>query len=126
MARWLLYGANGYTGVLIAEEAKRRGLESRVFPLDDAAALDRAVAEVDAPQVAPSPRSRRGRRDSSATENTENTENAENEDAEREAERVGARALPALRPFSLCDLCVLCGRFLCDLSPSLRPLRPHT
>jgi short subunit dehydrogenase-like uncharacterized protein len=53
---WILYGANGYTGVLIAEEARRRGLEPvlagrreeaiaplasrlglrhRVFPLDD-------------------------------------------------------------------------------------------
>src|SRR6516164_1370503 len=64
--RWLLYGANGYTGRLIAEEAKRRGLapvlagrraeeirplaeglglEHRVFALDDARALDAALAE---------------------------------------------------------------------------------
>ncbi len=67
--RFLVYGANGYTGVLIAEEAKRRGLapvlagrradairplaerlgfEHRVFALDDARALDEAVAAVDA------------------------------------------------------------------------------
>jgi hypothetical protein len=42
---WLLYGANGYTGELIADEAKRRGMrpilserlgfEWRVFPLDN-------------------------------------------------------------------------------------------
>jgi saccharopine dehydrogenase (NAD+, L-lysine-forming) len=64
--RFLLYGANGYTGVLIAEEARRRGLapvlagrreeavrplaerlglEHRAFALDDARALDAALAE---------------------------------------------------------------------------------
>lgn len=64
--RWLLYGANGFTGVLIAEEAKRRGLAPilagrredairplaerlhlpyRVFRLDDAPALEAALAE---------------------------------------------------------------------------------
>lgn len=62
----LLYGANGYTGTLIAEEAVRRGtkpvlagrraeavralaerlgLDWLAFPLDDRAALERAVAE---------------------------------------------------------------------------------
>src|SRR5260370_13956698 len=60
MARWLIYGANGYTGGLIAQEAARRGLrptlagrnaealsalagglglEHRVFGLDDPVAL---------------------------------------------------------------------------------------
>ncbi len=58
--RWMIYGANGYTGALIAQEAARRGLkpvlagrrresvealartlelEARVFVLDDATAL---------------------------------------------------------------------------------------
>lgn len=62
---WILYGANGYTGELIAREAVRRGhrpvlagrdaqkvaalarelgLPSRIFGLDDAAALGRNVA----------------------------------------------------------------------------------
>ena len=60
--KWLLYGANGYTGQLIAKEAKRRGLQpvlagrnkegivaiaaetgfdSLVFDLDDTAALNK-------------------------------------------------------------------------------------
>ncbi len=64
---FLLYGANGYTGKLVARLAKERGLspvlagrdrasieklaqelgfEHRVFPLDDAAALDAALGEV--------------------------------------------------------------------------------
>jgi len=64
-ARFLIYGANGYTGELIAREAKARGLapvlagrnaeavaglarelgfEHKVFGLDDAAALDAALA----------------------------------------------------------------------------------
>lgn len=59
---WLIYGANGYTGELIAREAARRGLkpvlagrgrediealarelelEARTFALDDAEALTR-------------------------------------------------------------------------------------
>jgi short subunit dehydrogenase-like uncharacterized protein len=63
---FLLYGANGYTGKLVARLAKERGLspvlagrdrasieqlaqelgfEHRVFPLDDAAALDAALGE---------------------------------------------------------------------------------
>ncbi|MEY4513912.1 MAG: hypothetical protein RLZZ450_6034, partial [Pseudomonadota bacterium] len=66
--RWLIYGANGYTGVLVAEEAVRRGhrpvlagrnaerlkplaarlgLPWQVVDLADAAALRRALAEVD-------------------------------------------------------------------------------
>ena len=66
MAEWLLYGANGYTGQLIAEEARRRGLRPvlagrreapvralaerldcpwRVFRLDDPLALDAALRE---------------------------------------------------------------------------------
>jgi len=65
--RFLLYGANGYTGRLIADVAKGRGLapvlagrreeavrpiaerlglEWRAFALDDRGALDRAVAEL--------------------------------------------------------------------------------
>lgn len=65
--RWLIYGANGYTGVLVAEEAVRRGhrpvlagrngdrlkplalrlgLPWMVVDLDDAAALERALADV--------------------------------------------------------------------------------
>lgn len=64
---WLVYGANGYTGELIAREALRRGLrpilagrspapvarlagelalESRAFALDDAAAVQAALAGV--------------------------------------------------------------------------------
>jgi short subunit dehydrogenase-like uncharacterized protein len=66
--RWLLYGANGYTGELIAREAVRRGarpvlagrsqsriaalaeelgLEHRVFGLDNAAALRNGIDEFD-------------------------------------------------------------------------------
>ncbi|MCM2269589.1 MAG: saccharopine dehydrogenase NADP-binding domain-containing protein [Thermoanaerobaculia bacterium] len=65
--RLLVYGANGYTGELVAREATRRGLEPllagrdaakvgalaaelgcdwRAFPLDDAAALSRGLAGV--------------------------------------------------------------------------------
>jgi short subunit dehydrogenase-like uncharacterized protein len=68
-SNWLLYGATGYTGRLIAAEAVRRGhrpilagrsasllqplatelaLEARVLPLDDPAALLRALADVQA------------------------------------------------------------------------------
>src|SRR4051812_16452632 len=64
MANYLIYGANGYTGALIARMAVPRGhrpilagrhaaevialagslgLESRVFGLDDAAAIDRGL-----------------------------------------------------------------------------------
>lgn len=64
MAGWLIYGANGYTGGLIAQEAARRGLrptlagrnaealsvlagglglEHRVFGLDDPVALARGI-----------------------------------------------------------------------------------
>jgi short subunit dehydrogenase-like uncharacterized protein len=64
MSNWMIYGANGYTGELIAREAKRRGLapvlagrsgdkiaalaqelglESRVFGLDD---MNTAVAQL--------------------------------------------------------------------------------
>jgi short subunit dehydrogenase-like uncharacterized protein len=66
---WLLYGANGYTGKLIAREAARRGmrpvlagrdaasieplgrtlgLETRVFPLDDPSHLARGLSGVSA------------------------------------------------------------------------------
>jgi short subunit dehydrogenase-like uncharacterized protein len=69
MARFLVYGANGYTGELIAREAARRGLkpvlagrnagaierlaadlgcEPRVGGLDDAAALVRMLGGIDA------------------------------------------------------------------------------
>jgi short subunit dehydrogenase-like uncharacterized protein len=68
MARALIYGANGYTGRLIARlsgsyqlrpvlagrneaaitgQAKQLGLESRVFSLDDANALDAGLRDVD-------------------------------------------------------------------------------
>ncbi|MBZ0299121.1 MAG: saccharopine dehydrogenase NADP-binding domain-containing protein [Anaerolineae bacterium] len=68
MARWLLYGANGFTGRLIAQEALRRGhqpvlagrsasqiepladslgLEARVFGLDPLDTLTRAIRDVD-------------------------------------------------------------------------------
>ena len=68
MARFLVYGANGYTGELIAREAVRRGLapviagrsadaigtlatelgcEQRIADLDDPAALSRALAGID-------------------------------------------------------------------------------
>jgi short subunit dehydrogenase-like uncharacterized protein len=64
---WLLYGANGYTGQLIAGEAARRGmrpvlagrdaasiellgrslnLETRVFPLDDPSRLSRGLSGI--------------------------------------------------------------------------------
>jgi len=66
-ARWMIYGANGYTGRLVAVEAKRRGLQpvlagrragpietlaaelglpSRVFDLGDARAASAALSEV--------------------------------------------------------------------------------
>lgn len=69
MARFLVYGANGYTGELIAREAVRRGLEpvlagrnaeaigrlgreigceARIVGLEDPAAPQRALADVDA------------------------------------------------------------------------------
>lgn len=75
-ARWLLYGANGYTGRLIAGEAVDRGLEPvlagrreeairplaerwglrwRVFGLDDPEALDRGLEETDAVVLAAGP-----------------------------------------------------------------------
>ncbi len=62
--KWLIYGANGYTGQLIARQARQQGLkpvlagrsregvaaiaaetgfESRVFDLDDTAAVDKAI-----------------------------------------------------------------------------------
>ncbi len=65
--RWMIYGANGYTGKLIAEEAVRRGLrpvlagrdretlealgarlgcEVRVFPLDDREALLGGISDM--------------------------------------------------------------------------------
>lgn len=65
---WLIYGANGYTGDLIAREARRRGmqpilagrsekpvaslaaelaLEYRVFDLDDPAAVRQSIDDVD-------------------------------------------------------------------------------
>lgn len=67
--KWLLYGANGYTGRLVAELARERGLspvlagrneeqvtalanelgfESRVFSLSDAEACDRALHDISA------------------------------------------------------------------------------
>jgi len=76
MGKWMLYGANGYTGALIAEEAKRRGLTPvlagrradavrplaerlglphEVFPLEDHVALDRALERVDAVLLAAGP-----------------------------------------------------------------------
>src|SRR5687768_9602242 len=69
MAEWLLYGANGYTGDLIARLAvandsqpilagrsetavralaEELGLEARVFALDDPDTVDRGLADVDA------------------------------------------------------------------------------
>lgn len=66
--KWMIYGANGYTGELIAREAKKRGLtpllagrsrsridalgaelglETRCFGLDDSADLQRGLAGVD-------------------------------------------------------------------------------
>lgn len=67
-ARWMIYGANGYTGVLVAEEAVRRGhrpvlagrnaqklaplaarlgLESIALDLHDGPALERALWDID-------------------------------------------------------------------------------
>src|SRR5829696_1230531 len=67
--KWLLYGANGYTGTLIARMAAGRGqrpilagrdgaavswlasglgMPSRVFALDDPAAIDAGLAGVEA------------------------------------------------------------------------------
>ena len=64
---WMIYGANGYTGELIAREAARRGLrpilagrsadailplakdlglDHRVVALEDATALDDALGEI--------------------------------------------------------------------------------
>ncbi|RMH43692.1 MAG: saccharopine dehydrogenase [Deltaproteobacteria bacterium] len=81
-ARWMLYGANGYTGRLIAEVARRRGLspvlagrrreaieplaaefgfDHRVVSLDDAAALRGALADVDALLLAAGPFARTSR-----------------------------------------------------------------
>lgn len=77
--RWLLYGANGYTGRLIAERAAgggdppvlagrsaeklaplgaQLGLETRAVALDDAEALRRALVDVDAVLHAAGPYSR--------------------------------------------------------------------
>ncbi len=79
---WLLYGANGYTGRLIAEEAAARGerpvlagrreapvrevaeplgLAWRVFPLDDARALRRGIEGAPAVLLAAGPFSRTSR-----------------------------------------------------------------
>jgi len=66
MNGWMIYGANGYTGRLIAEQAARSGLkpvlagrnasvgdlaaalglEARIFPLDDDAAMAAGLAEI--------------------------------------------------------------------------------
>src|SRR5690606_1050120 len=75
-ARFLIYGANGYTGRLLVEEAIRRGqrpllagrnrdeitalalatgLEGRCFSLADHHALDEALSEVDALLLAAGP-----------------------------------------------------------------------
>ena len=77
--RWLLYGANGYTGTLMAEEAARRGLrpilagrraeavgplaerlglEARIFPLDSADAIAAELGDVSAVCLAAGPFSR--------------------------------------------------------------------
>lgn len=77
--RWMLYGANGYTGELIADAALARGmrpllagrnraaieamgqrldLEVRVFTLDDPDSITRALEEVDAIVLAAGPFSR--------------------------------------------------------------------
>lgn len=76
MGEWLLYGANGFTGRRIAAEAVERGerpilagrsaaavkpvaeaagLDWRVFPLDDPAALDSGLQGVDAVLLAAGP-----------------------------------------------------------------------
>lgn len=65
--KWMIYGANGYTGRLIAEQARRNGMrpvlagrseesigslaaetgfESRVFPLEEAKALQNALQDI--------------------------------------------------------------------------------
>jgi len=75
-ARWLLYGANGYTGELIAREAHQRGLrpvlagrrreaieplarelglESRIFALESPDAIAREIDDVDAVLLAAGP-----------------------------------------------------------------------
>lgn len=80
-AKWMLYGAYGYTGVLIAEEAARRGhrpilagrdagrlrplaerlgLDWQAVPLDDADALREAVTAVNLVLHAAGPYSRTG------------------------------------------------------------------
>lgn len=80
--RWLLYGAYGFTGELLAEEAVRRGhtpllagrdasklaalgerlgLPTRAFPLSDRHELVRALGEVDAVLLAAGPFSRTAR-----------------------------------------------------------------
>ncbi|MEZ4380624.1 MAG: NAD(P)H-binding protein [Nannocystaceae bacterium] len=74
--RWMLYGANGYTGALIAKLAAERGerpilagrrrpavaalaerlgLDHRVFDLSDARALARQLEDVDALLLAAGP-----------------------------------------------------------------------
>ena len=81
-ARCLVYGASGYTGELIAERAaelgfkpilagrseaklrplaERLGMPMRVFGLDDPAALDRGLADVDVVIHAAGPFSRTSR-----------------------------------------------------------------
>lgn len=76
MANWMLYGANGYTGQLMVEEAARRGekpilagrraevirplaerhgLEYRVFDLDEVGAIAARLADVDAISLAAGP-----------------------------------------------------------------------
>lgn len=74
--QWMIYGANGYTGTLLVDEAVRRGsrpivagrneaalrpiaekygLELRVFSLDDAAAVDRGLQGVGTLMLAAGP-----------------------------------------------------------------------
>ena len=48
MKRWLIYGANGYTGELIAREARRRGLRP-VLAGRNPAAIEALAAELDLP-----------------------------------------------------------------------------
>lgn len=76
MSTWMLYGANGYTGQLMVEEAARRGetpilagrrvevvrplaerhgLPYRTFELDDPAAIAQQLADVDAIALAAGP-----------------------------------------------------------------------
>jgi len=73
-AEWMIYGANGYTGHLVAAEARRRGLNPvlagrragpieklatelglsmRVFDLDDAPAAAAAIADTASWRIAP-------------------------------------------------------------------------